>query len=470
MKTTTITRKIQLQVVAPDDIPEENRKEYKDLIWKRLRDANKLNYDLHQLAIKTLYSVDSLAELKLSTDQEYVKLKNQYLADTNNKTLKDQFYKKRNNAKKYAAIELGGVLNNKKGNEKNVNAILQKLVYDKIKEHINNLPDNKKVLNSYTTAAIAQNVTNKYKNDQSDVNFGKKTIANYKNTQPIPINRRNGKWFEKINDNYFFIFNSINGSKISLKLLFGRDRSNNKIIIDRIFEENSGYSFSDSSIQLKDKKIYFLLVVKIPQEEHKLDPEKILGVDLGVKYAAYIATNNSKESKGLGDENFYLIKRKIAIDKMKKKSQKNSTLNRGGKGRKRKLQKIYQFKEKDKNFRNNFNHKISKEIINHALNWKCGRINVENLSFSNGENNNRLLRYWAYFDLLTKIEYKCNQHGIIFKKINPKYTSQKCHVCGEIGERKEQANFICLNPNCTQHNKIINADYNAAINIAKAEK
>lgn len=34
------------------------------------------------------------------------------------------------------------------------------------------------------------------------------------------------------------------------------------------------------------------------------------------------------------------------------------------------------------------------------------------------------------------------------------------------GERKEQAVFRCMNPKCSEYGKEINADYNAARNIA----
>jgi len=64
-----------------------------------------------------------------------------------------------------------------------------------------------------------------------------------------------------------------------------------------------------------------------------------------------------------------------------------------------------------------------------------------------------------------QLEYKINWQGGILIKVNPQYTSQKCHVCGHIDKenRKSQSNFACI----ACHHKE-NADINAAKNILAA--
>ena len=59
--------------------------------------------------------------------------------------------------------------------------------------------------------------------------------------------------------------------------------------------------------------------------------------------------------------------------------------------------------------------------------------------------------------------------------IDPYHTSQTCAVCGnyEEGQRETQAEFICKNAACKNKDKDgknakVNADYNAALNIAKS--
>lgn len=62
------------------------------------------------------------------------------------------------------------------------------------------------------------------------------------------------------------------------------------------------------------------------------------------------------------------------------------------------------------------------------------------------------------------IEYKAGKYNIEIEKINPKYTSQTCSKCGhkEKENRESQSKFKCKS--CGGE---MNADYNAAVNIAK---
>ncbi len=52
-------------------------------------------------------------------------------------------------------------------------------------------------------------------------------------------------------------------------------------------------------------------------------------------------------------------------------------------------------------------------------------------------------------------------------KVNPAYTSQRCHACGFVteGNRESQAVFVCKNPGCSN---IDHADVNAAKNVKTA--
>ena len=62
-----------------------------------------------------------------------------------------------------------------------------------------------------------------------------------------------------------------------------------------------------------------------------------------------------------------------------------------------------------------------------------------------------------------KIEQKAAESGISVVKVNPQYTSQRCHKCGHISpdNRKSQADFVCVS--CGYEG---NADYNAAKNLS----
>ncbi|MHB1974638.1 MAG: RNA-guided endonuclease InsQ/TnpB family protein, partial [Acidimicrobiales bacterium] len=77
---------------------------------------------------------------------------------------------------------------------------------------------------------------------------------------------------------------------------------------------------------------------------------------------------------------------------------------------------------------------------------------------------NRALQNAALAQLATLLEYKCKIADVPFVKVNPAYTSQRCHQCGHTCKesRESQAVFLCRRCAWTG-----NADYNAAVNILK---
>jgi IS605 OrfB family transposase len=125
--------------------------------------------------------------------------------------------------------------------------------------------------------------------------------------------------------------------------------------------------------------------------------------------------------------------------------------------------------EYEKNFVENYLHHISKQCVDFAVKNHCKYINIENLKGYDADD--KILRNWSYYKLEQYITYKAERYGIIVRKINPCFTSQVCSFCGsyEKGQRKTQSDFLCANENCTSHSekhKYINADFNAARNIA----
>ncbi|WP_273836288.1 transposase [Halococcus sp. PRR34] len=84
---------------------------------------------------------------------------------------------------------------------------------------------------------------------------------------------------------------------------------------------------------------------------------------------------------------------------------------------------------------------------------------------------NRRLHGWAFAKMHAQIRYKAKERGVPIEEapiptpdVNPAYTSQTCHACGERGARPDQATFRCTNPECWVSE--YQADVNAALNIA----
>jgi putative transposase len=110
---------------------------------------------------------------------------------------------------------------------------------------------------------------------------------------------------------------------------------------------------------------------------------------------------------------------------------------------------------------------LSKSIVEFAVRNRAGVIKLELLEgYGQSDQNAFFLRNWSYFELETMIEYKAKRTGITVVKIDPYHTSQTCSACGhyEEGQRKERE-FECKKCGVK-----IDADYNAAINIARSDK
>ena len=70
---------------------------------------------------------------------------------------------------------------------------------------------------------------------------------------------------------------------------------------------------------------------------------------------------------------------------------------------------------------------------------------------------------WPFYQLRQFLKYKSQMAGLPYTEVNPAYTSQICSQCGHSSSknRKTQSDFTCISCGLS-----INADLNAAINIA----
>ena len=121
-------------------------------------------------------------------------------------------------------------------------------------------------------------------------------------------------------------------------------------------------------------------------------------------------------------------------------------------------------------------HTVSAEVVDYATQFENPVLVLEDLThirenMDYGTFMNRRLHGWGFAKLHAQIRYKAKARGIPVEEtpiptpdVNPAYTSQTCHACGDRGSRPTQATFQCTNPECwvTEYQ----ADLNAALNIA----
>ena len=280
-------------------------------------------------------------------------------------------------------------------------------------------------------------------------------------------------------------------------VLVVRDPSTRTILDRLISTEENNKSWGQGALQIVKKRSSWYCIISYhfeAEEEYKLDPEKIMGIDLGMTNAIYWAFNFSLKRGRIPGGEVEEFRKRIRARRISFQNQsKYSGDSRSGHGRKRKLEPTDKLREKEANFRNQINHRYAHHIVEVACKNNCGTIQMEDLSGIT-DNKGKFLKNWPYYDLQQKIIYKAEEKGIEVKRIPPAYTSQRCSQCGFIdtknrpsrdwfvcqqcgyGDGKKYKCLDCYNiqessKKCEQcggevRSEYISADYNAARNIS----
>ncbi len=205
--------------------------------------------------------------------------------------------------------------------------------------------------------------------------------------------------------------------------------------------------------QIEFDSVYAYVSVSV-EEPEPIKPKGFIGVDLNTTGHVAVAGNpDSGKVLKLGKEALHIHNKYKSI---RKKSQKN--------GRFGILKRI---RDREQRKMRDLNHKISKKIVETAKENQYG-IKLEKLegirkNRKHRRNFNFALNSWSFYQLQQFIEYKAKLCGIPVAYVEPKYTSQECSRCGNIGTRQGKE-FVCQS--CGHFD---NADVNASFNIAKRD-
>lgn len=317
-----------------------------------------------------------------------------------------------------------------------------------------------------TKSAITQRVKKDFKTSlKNGLAKGERTITNYKRDYPLLTRGRDLKFQYKDDD---IIIKWVN--KIQFKVVLGSGKiKENKIELQYTLHKiiNKEYKVGQSSLQFdRNNNLILNLNLDIPDKvKAEVVKDRVLGVDLGIKYPAYMCLNDDTyKREHIGSIDDFLRIREQMQDR-RRKLQHDLKFIKGGKGRNKKMQALDRLRDKEKNFATTYNHMISKNVVEFAKKNQCEYINMEKLTKDGF--NNKILRNWSYYQLQQYIEYKAEREGIQVRYIDPAYTSQTCARCGHIDKenRQTQEKFIC-----TKCGFELNADHNASINIARSDK
>lgn len=212
------------------------------------------------------------------------------------------------------------------------------------------------------------------------------------------------------------------------------------------------------------KKMWFCsMAFSFPDVEISFDSERILGIDLGVANVACYKVSGERKAVFVRGGEVEHFRASVQARKRSLQNQRPFAADGSvGHGYATRMEPVLRIRDKEARFRDTYNHKISREIVNYACKNGCGTIQMEDLSGISKDH--KFLKDWPYFDLQTKIEYKAKENGIAVIKVPAYYTSQRCCKCGFICEENVHDHYRRFT--CRQCGYDADSDYNAAENIS----
>ena len=347
-------------------------------------------------------------------------------------------------------------------------------------------------LASASRNATMRKALKKYDSSRLKILKGEMSLPSYKSDQPIVLHAEQidlcGEGREATVTLTLFSnkFKKEHGISGNVKFSIMQHDNTQRTIFQKLIDKK--YKLSESQLVYDKRKWFLYLAYSFEPEQHALDPDKILGVDMGEKFALYassfgeygsfrIAGNEAIETIQTierttkmwpdADETSSVEAYAAKLDNRRRSLQQQARYcgeGRIGHGTKTRGGAVYREEDRIANFRSTINHRYSKALIEYAVKNGYGTIQMENLT---GIKENlqfpRRLQHWTYYDLQSKIEAKAKEHGIAVVKVNPKHTSQRCSRCGHIAaeNRPKQEVFQCV-----KCGYACNADFNASQNLS----
>ena len=202
------------------------------------------------------------------------------------------------------------------------------------------------------------------------------------------------------------------------------------------------YKFGTAKLVNKHGKYYLHIPVSYEVEESNIsDICNIVGIDRGINFV--VATYDSKHKSGFVSGR--AIKQKRAhYSKLRKELQKRQTPSA--------RHRIKAIGQRENRWMQDVNHCISKALV--ESNPKHTLFVLEDLTGirSVTERVKTKDRYvsvsWSFYDLEQKLIYKAKQNQSTIIKVDPRYTSQCCPLCGHIeksNRNKKIHLFTCKN-------------------------
>lgn len=180
------------------------------------------------------------------------------------------------------------------------------------------------------------------------------------------------------------------------------------------------------TLRITKKSGKWIAQIAVEIDESEPPGTHVMGIDLGLKVPAVAVTDEGKTRFFGNGRQSKFIKRKF-----------RSTRRRLGKLKK--LTVVRRLHDKEQRWMKDQDHKISRQLVNFAVQQRVGIIRLEQLSgirqtARTSRKNEKNLHSWSFYRLAQFIVYKAQLMGIRVEFVDPKYTSQICPECG--GKKK----------------------------------
>ena len=214
------------------------------------------------------------------------------------------------------------------------------------------------------------------------------------------------------------------------------------------------YKFGTAKLTNKHGKYYLHIPVTYNVEESNIsDICNVVGIDRGINFV--VATYNSNHKSGFVSGKA-IKQRRANYSRLRKELQMRHTSSA-----RRRLKAIGQ---RENRWMQNINHCVSKALVEnnpkHTLFVLEDLTGIRNATERVKTKNRYISVSWAFYDLEQKLIYKAKKNQSSIIKVDPRYTSQCCPICGhteKTNRNKKIHLFTCKNCGYTSNDDRIGA-------------
>lgn len=355
----------------------------------------------------------------------------------------------------------------------NYSLSIKSLMYDRFKINVSNkqLDEHLKVLkhtrcqwlkevNSQSLQQANRNLMNGFNNFFNGTakypRFKSKrdSVQSFQVTQRYKINLTTSQvWLPNIGWMKFKMHRQLFDQEFMYQWIETSVNNNNEVILEK--KHNKDFLRTVTVSRTSTGKYYISILtddcITEPDTE-SFDETSTIGVDLGIKDFAILSNGKRIENpKHLRD----------SMKRLKALQRRVSRKPKGSRNRKKAVLKLAKLHEKVTNQRNDFQHKVTNQLISESQAIAIEDLNVKGMSKNHCLAQSISDVSWGNF--VRKLEYKATWYGKTILKIGRFEPSSKlCHICGY---KNNDLTLSIREWECPTCNTLHDRDINAAINV-----